>query len=126
MTADFSNYRNRMARERSALYTRANADLVFKLLPVVDNMERALAAAEDDKVSTGVKMIYRQLMDILKEVGVTVIEAEGQAFNPHFHEALCQEVNEEVEENIVLQVFEQGYLCKDKLLRPAKVKVSTK
>lgn len=126
MTADFTNYRNRMARERKDIYLRANADLVHKVLPVVDNMERALVAAEDETVSTGVKMIYRQFMDILKEAGLEVVEALGQEFNPHFHEALMQEVNEDVDENTVLQVFEQGYLFKDKLLRPAKVKVSTK
>jgi molecular chaperone GrpE len=104
---------------------RANSTLVCKLLPIIDNFERALLTIENADVKSGVEMIYRQLTDVLTAEGLEKIEAENQPFDPYIHEALFQEQNDTVEDNTVLQVFEPGYRFKNKLLRAAKVKVST-
>lgn len=123
--ADYANLKQRTERQRRELLASANSVLVCKMLPVIDNFERALATIEAPEVKAGVDMIYRQLTDLLAAEGLEKIEAENQPFDPYIHEALFQEQNDTVEDNTVLQVFEPGYRFKNKLLRAAKVKVST-
>ncbi|QOR35583.1 nucleotide exchange factor GrpE [Clostridium sp. 'deep sea'] len=123
--ADYTNLKKRTEKERRELLTSANANLIGKILPVIDNFERALQTISDPEVTKGVNMIYKQLIDILSVEGLEKIEAEGEQFDPHIHEALMQEQNSEVADNTVLQVFEPGYRFNNKLLRAAKVKVSS-
>ncbi len=123
--ADYTNLKQRSDRERRDIIIQANARLIGRLLPVIDNFERALSCIADPSVSEGVVMIYRQLLDILQAEGLEKIDCEGQPFDPHFHEALMQEQCSETHDNTVLQVFEPGYRFKNKLLRAAKVKVSS-
>jgi molecular chaperone GrpE len=126
--ADFDNYRRRTVKEKEELGKYASAKLITELLPVIDNFERALQTSGDvtDAASyvKGVEMIFRQLEGVLKAEGLTAMEAEGQPFNPEFHQAIMQVESEEHEEGIVVEVVQKGYMLKDKVLRPAMVKVS--
>lgn len=126
--ADFDNFRRRTVKEKEELGKYASAKLITELLPVIDNFERALNTTGDisDAASyiKGVEMIFRQLEGVLKSEGLTAMEAEGQPFNPEFHQAIMQVESEEHEEGIVVEVVQKGYMLKDKVLRPAMVKVS--
>ncbi|CAM4322639.1 co-chaperone GrpE [Paenibacillus sp. oral taxon 786 str. D14] len=126
--ADFDNFRRRTVKEKEELGKYASAKLITELLPVIDNFERALNTTGDisDAASyvKGVEMIFRQLEGVLKAEGLTPMEAEGQPFNPEFHQAIMQVESEEHEEGIVVEVVQKGYMLKDKVLRPAMVKVS--
>lgn len=126
--ADFDNFRRRTVKEKEELGKYASAKLITELLPVIDNFERALNTTGDlsDAASyvKGVEMIFRQLEGVLKAEGLTAMEAEGQPFNPEFHQAIMQVESEEHEEGIVVEVVQKGYMLKDKVLRPAMVKVS--
>jgi molecular chaperone GrpE len=123
--ADYTNLKQRSEREKREILGQANAKLIGKILPVIDNFERALQTINDEAVSKGVSMIYKQLLDLLVAEGLEKIDVEGEQFDPHFHEALMQEQNSDVEDNTILQVFEPGYRFNNKLLRAAKVKVSS-
>ncbi|HVR42083.1 MAG TPA: nucleotide exchange factor GrpE [Thermoanaerobaculia bacterium] len=124
--ADLENYRKRAERERSEFRRYALADTLRELLPVLDNLERALAveggAADDFR--TGVEMIQRQLADVLARAGLSSNDPAGQPFDPSYHEAIAREETDEVEPNRVIDVLQKGYLLHDRLLRPALVKVS--
>jgi molecular chaperone GrpE len=127
--AEFENYRKRIDRERAEVYQRARAEVLLELLPVLDNFERALASlekSEGDAASLrhGVELIHRQFKDALTKLGLQPVEAVGQTFDPHLHEAVTIEPTDEHEENTVIEEFERGYKLGDKLLRPAKVKVA--
>lgn len=126
--ADFDNFRRRTVKEKEELGKYASAKLITELLPVIDNFERALNTTGDisDAASyiKGVEMIFRQLEGVLKAEGLTAMEVEGQPFNPEFHQAIMQVESEEHEEGIVVEVVQKGYMLKDKVLRPAMVKVS--
>jgi molecular chaperone GrpE len=102
--------------------------LIEQLLPVVDNFERALSSSKDTKdfeaLVKGLDMTFRQLDNLLAQEGLTPIEAVGQPFNPEFHQAIMQVESEEHEEGIVVEEIQKGYLLKDKVVRPAMVKVS--
>lgn len=102
--------------------------LVTELVPVLDNFERALATApqgaESESFSKGVEMIFRQFESVLQAEGVTAMNSVGQPFNPDFHQAIMQVESEEHEEGIVVEEVQKGYMLKDKVLRPAMVKVS--
>lgn len=133
--ADFENYRKRVERERGETYQRMVGDVVSKLLPVMDNMRRALEAesileknesAEFRHFLRGVDLIYKQLNDALQELGVEPVPAVGQPFDPHVHEAVATEHSDEYEPDTVTQELLRGYRLGEKLLRPAMVKVSTK
>jgi molecular chaperone GrpE len=133
--ADFENYRKRVERERGETYQRMVGDVVSKLLPVMDNMRRALQAesileknesAEFRHFLRGVELIYKQLNDALQELGVEPVPAVGQPFDPHLHEAVATEHSDEYEPDTVIQELLRGYRLGEKLLRPAMVKVSTK
>lgn len=133
--ADFENYRKRVERERGETFHRLVGDVVSKLLPVMDNMRRALQAesileknesAEFRHFLRGVELIYKQLNDALQELGVEPVPAVGQPFDPHVHEAVATEHSDEYEPDTVTQELLRGYRLGDKLLRPAMVKVSTR
>ncbi|GAV22041.1 nucleotide exchange factor GrpE [Carboxydothermus pertinax] len=126
--ADFDNYRKRAQKEKEELLKYEGFELLRKLLSVLDNFERALKEkdSEPNKVIEGVLLTHRQLLEILNQQEVKVIEAQGQPFNPELHEALMVEVREDLEENTVIEELVKGYFYKDKILRPALVKVSKK
>ncbi|GAA3403609.1 nucleotide exchange factor GrpE [Paenibacillus hodogayensis] len=126
--ADFDNFRRRSRQEKEDFAKYASAKLIEQLLPIVDNFERALAVSKDSSDSEallkGVDMIYRQLDQVLAQEGLKRIESVGAPFNPEFHQAIMQVESEEHEEGIVLEEMQTGYILKDKVLRPAMVKVS--
>lgn len=131
--ADFENYRKRMDRERSETYNRVVVDIATKLLPVLDNLKRALEAeasveaSESDEFRhflSGVDLIYKQLNGVLEALGVTAITSVGEMFNPHIHEAVVTEATDEYEPDTVMQEIVSGYRLGDKLIRPALVKVA--
>jgi molecular chaperone GrpE len=125
VAADFDNYRKRAARDQEALVARAHERLVKQLLPVLDNLERALVSAaehEEEKVLEGVELIARELHDALRREGLEEIETDGR-FDPHVHEALLTQPSE-AEEGSVIEVLQKGYRLGDRVLRPARVVVS--
>lgn len=126
LQADFDNYRRRTARERDDFARYAAATLCEALLPVLDNFQLALEAKGQDPASVvkGVEMIYRQLLDVLQKEGLTPVEALGQQFDPAKHEAAMQERTDQHPDNTVIAELRRGYYLKDKLLRPAMVKVA--
>jgi molecular chaperone GrpE len=133
--ADFENYRKRMERERSETYNRVVADVAAKLLPVLDNLKRALEteasveAAESDEFRhflSGVDLIYKQLNGVLDALGVKPVLAEGEQFDPHLHEAVVTEPTDDFEPDTVMQEIVRGFRMGDKLIRPALVKVAVK
>ena len=127
-TAEFDNYRKRTERERIQLSEAAAADLLTELLPLVDDLERALKAeAGPDAgagIRKGVELIHKQLLDILRKRGVKAIDVLGADFDPHFHMAVAHESSEGHRENEVTEEFRRGYMLGDRLLRPAMVKVA--
>ncbi len=125
VVADFDNYRKRVAREKEALVARAHAALVEAVLPVVDDLERALEAAslhEEAKLEDGVRLVHRQLLDVLVKEGLEEIPTDG-LFDPHVHEALAA-IPAEAEEGTILEVVQRGYVLGDRVLRPARVIVA--
>jgi molecular chaperone GrpE len=125
--AEFENFRKRVDRERDDLRTNASADLVRQLLPVLDNLQRALLspAGGDEALRTGVVLIHQQLVDALKREGLQPIEAIGTHFDPHLHEAVEVLNVEGFESGCVLEEMQKGYLFNGKLMRPALVKVAS-
>ena len=126
--AEFDNFRKRTEREKSQMYEIGAKDIIEKILPVVDNFERGLAAVpEEDKANPfaeGMEKIYKQLMTTLEEIGVKPIEAVGQEFDPDFHNAVMHVEDEEVGENIITEEFQKGYLYRDSVVRHSMVKVA--
>ena len=123
--AEFDNYRKRTEKEKSSMYIIGAKDIVEKMLPVVDNFERGLAQApEGDSFADGMKMIYKQLITTLDELGVKPIEAVGKEFDPNFHNAVMHVEDEEAGENIVVEEFQKGYTYKDFVVRHSMVKVA--
>jgi molecular chaperone GrpE len=120
--ADFENYRKRMERDRCASQKYASEDMIKKILPVVDNFDLALQnTSNHEEMVKGVQMIHQQLMDILSKEGVNPIDCVGKQFDPYQHEALMQEECDK--DKVILQEFQKGYTCKEKVLRHSKVKV---
>jgi molecular chaperone GrpE len=125
LAAEFDNYRKRNARESAALIDRANERLVKELLPILDDLGRALDAAEEHeeaKLEEGVRLVHRALSDLLTKEGLAEISTEGK-FDPHVHEALLSQPSDE-EEGSVIEVVQKGYTLGDKVLRPARVVVA--
>ena len=123
--AEFDNYRKRTEKEKSSMYIIGAKDIVEKILPIVDNFERGLAQApENDPFADGMKMIYKQLMTALDEMGVKPIEAVGKDFDPNLHNAVMHVEDESVGENIVVEEFQKGYTYKDFVVRHSMVKVA--
>lgn len=131
-TADFDNYKKRAAREKTEAVHYANNSLIQKLLPILDNFEMALNAAQNaqgDQLAnfqSGVAMIQQQLKTALTETGLEEIDATGKPFDPNFHEAVSQQESEDTPEDHVIQQLRKGYKLKDRLLRPATVIVAKK
>lgn len=127
--ADFENYQKRMARDLVQERRYAQAPLASDLLPALDNLERAIAAAEQagekGPLVQGVGLVHTQLLDILRRHGITRIEAQGQPFDPNLHQAVMQQPSKDHPPMTVVQVLEQGYLIHERVLRPARVAVST-
>jgi len=126
LAADFDNYRKRVAREHAQLAVRANERLLNELLPVLDDLERALEAAaahEEAKLEEGVRLVHQSFSSLLQRHGLTEIETDG-AFDPHVHEALLAQPGEGADQGAVLQVLQKGYRLGDRVLRPARVIVA--
>src|SRR4051812_36563852 len=127
--AEFQNYQKRIQREREQDRKYSFGPIALDLLPLYDNLERALAAArqvgEQGPLAQGVAMVESQFLDILKRHGVTPIDALGKPFDPHLHQAVMQKPTSDVPPNTVVQVIEQGFTNQDRVLRPAKVVVSS-
>ncbi len=123
--AEFENFRKRTEKEKGQMYDMGAKSILEKILPVVDNFERGLdSAPEGDSFADGMKMIYKQLMTSLEEAGVKEIEAEGEEFNPDYHNAVMHVEDEELGENVVVEVLQKGYMYNDTVLRHAMVKVA--
>lgn len=126
--AEFDNFRKRTEKEKSAMYEIGARDIIEKILPVVDNFERGLAAIpEDDKTSAvaeGMDKIYRQLTKMLEDAGVKEIEADGAEFDPNFHNAVMHVEDESLGENVVAEVLQKGYTYRDSVVRHSMVKVA--
>lgn len=126
--ADFDNFRRRTMKEKEDLAKYASAKVITELLPVLDNFERALStgqeASETESFVKGVDMIFRQIQQVMEQEGVQPMNAVGEPFNPEFHQAIMQVESDEYEEGFVVEEVQKGYMLKDKVLRPAMVKVS--
>jgi len=130
--AELENYRRRMEKEKIDSMVLAKSSVLQELLPVVDACERALESFQKaghgtvgiEEYRQGVELLYRQVLDTLHRLGVVPIKAEGRRFDPNLHEALVREETVEYPENTVIEEFRRGYLFKDRLLRPAQVKVA--
>ena len=126
--AEFENFRNRTDKEKSQMYAVGAKDVIEKILPVIDNFERGLKSIPEDQkgspVASGMEMIYKQLITVLADLGVTPIEAVGQEFDPNLHNAVMHTEDEELGENIVAEEFQKGYKYKDTVLRHSMVKVA--
>ncbi len=126
--ADYENYRRRARKEKEDALKYGVVPFLESLLPVLDNFERALDAAdstEDAQVlQEGIDMVYRQFLNVLSQAGLTLIETEGKPFNPHEHNAVAQVEAEETESGIVVEELQAGYRYLDRVIRPSMVKVS--
>lgn len=124
--ADFDNYRKRQEREMAEYRRLANANLIRDLLQVVDNLERAVGVqgGADDSLRVGVELVLKQFKDTLRRHGVIEVNPEGEPFDPTVHEAIQRVDSQEVDDNIVVQVMQKGYLLSERLLRPALVVVA--
>jgi molecular chaperone GrpE len=125
--AEFDNYRKRVDRERRELTDYAATDVLYDLLPIVDDFERALEAKPDadaENYRQGVDLILKQMHDLLRKRGVTQIEALGTDFDPNFHQAVMHDASAEHREGEVMQELRRGYMLRDRLLRAAMVKVA--
>jgi molecular chaperone GrpE len=132
--AELENYRKRTDKERAELVIQAKSGVLLEILPVIDACERAMGSFDEIEDTDqalvqyreGVELLYKQLSSTIFRLGVVPIEAKGQKFDPHLHEALTREETVEFEENTVTQELRRGYLYKDRLLRPVQVIVATR
>ena len=129
--AEFENYRKRMERERIEAALLAKSSVLIEFLPVADACDRALDSFKTsqgtdglEQYREGVRLLYKQIHDVLNRLGVAPIDAQGQPFDPHLHEAMTREANHDFEDNIVIEELRRGYMFKDRLLRPSQVRVS--
>lgn len=126
--AEFANARKRMEKERGELYTTATVDVVKKLLPIIDDLERAIdnvpEAIRDNSWLEGIEMIQRKLLSALETFQVSPITAVGQPFDPNFHEAITQEPSDEYESGLVSRELQKGYKAGDRVIRPSLVAVA--
>ena len=130
LQADFANYKKRTANEKTQLSEVVKMDVLSNILPVLDNFERALQVPQDkltDDVKSfieGYRMIYKQLLGVLEKEGVTKIDAVGKPFDPNYHQAVMRVPSDEYDDDVVVEVLQEGYLLGNKTLRPAMVKVA--
>ncbi|MCA9866436.1 MAG: nucleotide exchange factor GrpE [Anaerolineae bacterium] len=126
--AEFANARKRFDRQRAEAFTNANIDLVGKLLPLIDDFERALESVPEDEQGdpwvSGVALVYRKLLTLLDDMDIQTIPSVGEPFDPNYHEALTQEPSDEYESGIVVREVRRGYRLGDRIIRPALVSVA--
>ncbi len=123
--AEFQNYRKRIERDNEMMYASMKGDIIKKVLPALDDLERALAnRPAEDAWASGIELIARKMQNILESEGVKRIEAKGAAFDPNFHEAISHEPNDEVESEHVIDVVQNGYMLGERVIRPALVRVA--
>lgn len=126
--AEFDNYRKRTEKEKASMYEIGAREVIEKILPIVDNFERGLAAIPEEEKETpfvdGMNKIYRQLLSVFEGMGVKAIESVGQEFNPDYHNAVMHVEDEEAGENVVVEEFQKGYTYKDTVIRHSMVKVA--
>ncbi|NMA70198.1 MAG: nucleotide exchange factor GrpE [Desulfitobacterium sp.] len=128
LQAEFDNYRRRTIKEKEELAKYASEQIIMDLLPVLDNFERAVAAAGESQdlqaYAQGVEMIFKQIQNVLEKEGLVAIESVGKPFDPNIHEAVLRVESEEYPENTVVEEMQKGYYLKEKVIRPSMVKVS--
>lgn len=122
--ADFDNYKRRVIKERERTVQQANRNLMEGLLPIIDNLERAISSKPEDDLFVGVSLILRQLKEYLKTEGLEEIEAMGKIFDPCYHEAVEKVERDDYEEDTIIQVLQKGYTFKGEVIRAAVVKVA--
>jgi molecular chaperone GrpE len=123
--AEFQNYKKRLDRDNELLYASMKGDIIKKVLPALDDLERALQNRPvDDAWASGIELITRKLQNILNTEGLKRIEAEGAVFDPNFHEAISHEHNEDFESGQVIAVVQNGYMLGERVIRPALVRVA--
>ena len=126
--AEFQNFRSRNEKEKIQNYEMGEKNIIEKLLPIVDNFERGIEALSEEElkspVGEGMNLIYKQLTDALKDMGVEEIEAEGKEFDPELHNAVMHEENDEYDENVIIEVLQKGYKFHDTVIRHSLVKVA--
>lgn len=129
LQADFENYRKRVVKEKEEFRLYCLEDMIFQLLPVIDNFDRAISSFKsgdlDTKYIEGLEMVYNIFLDILNKNGLTQIEAENCVFDPNYHHAVMQEETEK-DDNVIKEVFQKGYMLNSKVIRPCMVKVAVK
>lgn len=128
LQADFLNYKNRTEKEKLSTYGNAVSDILLELLPVVDNFERALEVeaptSEVETFKEGMKMIEKQFRNVLDKNGLKEIEAMDAKFDPNFHQGIAFDNESDKEEDTITEVFQKGYMVKDKVIRPSVVKIA--
>ncbi|KYD11609.1 nucleotide exchange factor GrpE [Heyndrickxia sporothermodurans] len=128
LRADFDNFRRRVQIDKEANEKYRAQNLATNLLPAIDNLERAMQITPENEQTKqllqGVEMVYRNIIDALKQEGIEMIEAVGKEFDPNFHQAIMQGEDESFGSNIVIEEFQKGYILKDRVIRPSMVKVN--
>lgn len=128
ISADFQNYKKRVEKEKSEIYKFGSEKIIIDILPILDNLERAIQSAEDNEdnkgLKEGIEMVYKQFKDILQKHGVEEIDCLGKEFDPNCHHAVMQEECEDEESNTVIEIFQKGYKLHSKVIRPSMVKVA--
>ena len=126
--AEFDNFRKRTEKEKSAMFDMGARSILEKLLPVIDNFERAFSTVPEDpeaaQYAKGMEMIYRQLLKNLEDAGATPIDCKGKPFDPNYHNAVMHVEDESLGENVIVEEFQKGYMYKDSVLRYSMVKVA--
>jgi len=123
--AEFVNYKNRVQRDNEMMKALMKGDIIKKVLPVLDDLERSLAhRPKNDSWADGMELIARKFQNVLSAEGVKPIEATGQPFDPNFHEAISSEPNDEVESGHIIEVVQNGYMLGERVIRPAMVRVA--
>lgn len=126
LQAEFDNFRKREAADRKEFVKFANHELIAALLNIVDDFERAIAAAKDEKDKIALQMVHKRFMKVLEEYGVKPIDVLGKKFDAHMHEAFLSEETDKAEEGTVLEELQKGYLLHDRVIRHSKVKVANR
>ncbi len=134
LRADFENYKKRTSKERETFIKNASESLIIRLLPILDNFQKALDAKENNENNTennnflsyaeGIKIVHSQLLEILKNEGLLPIETEDKLFDPNYHEAIMQIETKDFKDNQIIEEYQKGYLLNNKLIRPSKVSVA--
>lgn len=127
--AEFENFKKRKNQEIEIINTYKSQKIISELLPNLDNLERAISSTEENEATSsllkGVQMVYENIQNVLKGEGLEVLEPTGEQFDPNYHQAVMQETVEDAESGIVLETFQKGYKLKDRVVRPAMVKVNS-